>query len=474
MIDATGIDSFSAQVVDGTSLLILNFQGFDAGERFVFNIDVDQVIDLNEDPVSEGLDAITSGVEFQNSTLAVEFSAPGFVDAHGTGKFKDSYNRFLVDRNLDLSPDDGRDPTTTIRDRTAGVAFDVEQDPLAITISGTVFHDRDLDLLQDRSADPSLDEHGIDGVDLQLWKRNETTGEYEDTGHRATTAGVGHYEFGAELDLTPGVFEIREGDVAGYFDVGAIPGEVNGADVGQRGETDPPPFTTAGDYDRHHSVLTRIEIPLGGQHGVNYDFAEAKLAEVSGFVYHDRNDNGLKELGEEGLGGIRMLIQPADWPLPGSGTTPTPIDYGPNGGQVTAMVTTGADGSYKFENLRPGTYRIIQLDQPVGFLDGLETAGQVDGADVGTAINPLAPGRIDDIVLVSDSVGVQYNFGEHKPASIHGNVHLSTPDGDCFGELPGQTQVPVVGAKVELWNADGTQLLETTFTDASGESETGW
>ena len=469
VLSATGIDSFNAQVVDGTSLLVLNFQGFDAGEKFVFNIDVDQVIDLSEVPVSEGLDAITSGVEFQNSTLAVEFTAPGFRDASGTGKFKDSYDRFLVGRTLNLTPDDGLNPQNTIRDRTAGVAYDVEQDPLPITISGTVFHDRDLDLLQDRSTDPNLDEHGIDGVELQLWKLNNDTGLYEDTGHRETTAGGGHYEFGAALDLKPGVYEVREGAAAGYFDVGAIAGEVNGANVGERGETDPPPFGTALEYDRHYNVLTRIEIPLGGQHGVNYDFAEAKLAEVSGYVYHDRNDNGLKELGEEGLGGVRMLIQPIDWPLPGTGTPPTPIDYGPGNGRVTGIVTTNPDGSYTFDNLRPGTYRVIQLDQPAGFNDGKETAGTVDGAGVGNAINPLEPGRIDDIVLVSDSVGIQYNFGEHKPASIHGSVFLSTPDGDCFGELPGTPYRPVEGARVELWNADGTQLLETTFTDANGD-----
>ena len=63
---------------------------------------------------------------------------------------------------------------------------------------------------------------------------------------------------------------------------------------------------------------------------------------------------------------------------------------------------------------------------------------------------------------------MEYDFGEIKLAAIHGRVHLSTPDGDCFGDEPEQ-QRPVVGAKVELWNADGTELLETTFTDDNGD-----
>jgi len=469
LVDATGIDSFNVQSVDGTSLLVLEFTGFDPGEKFTFTIDVDQVISLAEVPVSEGLDAITSGVEFQNSTLAAEFSAPGFHAAAAVGKFKDAYDRFLVDRTLKLTPDNGFDPANSIRDRTAGVAFDVEQNPLPISISGTVFHDRDLDLLQERDANPNIDEHGIDGVSLQLWKLNGQTGAYEDTGHRAVTAGGGHYEFGENLGLAPGVYEVREGPAAGYFDVGAIAGEVAGSDTGERGETaDPATFATDDQWNRFHNVLTRIEIPLGGQHAVEYDFAEAKLAEVSGFVYHDRDDDGLKDAHEEGLGGVPILIQPHDWPLPGEGPAPTAPDFGPGGGRITATTTTNPDGSYKFENMRPGRYRIIQLEQPAGFNDGIDTAGTVDGAPVGAAINPLSPGRIEDVVLVSDAVGVDYNFGELLPVSIHGNVHISTPDGDCFGDDPAQ-QTPVEGARVELWNADGTELLATTFTDAAGD-----
>lgn len=194
---------------------------------------------------------------------------------------------------------------------------------------------------------------------------------------------------------------------------------MQGTGIGSTGSSDP------------KNVLTAIFIPLGDQHAVNYDFAEAKLAQISGYVYHDvDNDGNFEPLDptkpEIGLGGIRMLIQPMDWPLPGEGNPPATPDFGPGGGRVTGIVTTNPDGSYTFTGMRPGQYRIIQLDQHPDYSDGKETAGTVDGILVGAVINPLNPGRIDTIALGSGSTGINYNFGEIIiPVSIKGNVHLT-------------------------------------------------
>ena len=53
---------------DGSSTLILDFQNFFAGDRVVLELDVDEVeIALNGSPAdkNEGIDPITSGIEFQ-------------------------------------------------------------------------------------------------------------------------------------------------------------------------------------------------------------------------------------------------------------------------------------------------------------------------------------------------------------------------------------------------------------------------
>ena len=41
-------------------------------------------------------------------------------------------------------------------------------------------------------------------------------------------------------------------------------------------------------------------------HGVNYNFGELKLGSVSGYVYHDENDNGLMDSGEKGIGSVTV------------------------------------------------------------------------------------------------------------------------------------------------------------------------
>src|SRR5262249_46325132 len=130
-------------VVDGTSLLILEFTGFDAGEKLVFTIDVDEVQHL--DPgvtdvteINDGLDPIASGAEFHGSLFKADFTAPDFYPASGAGTFINKYDPLLAGKNLDLPADD----ETGHRDRSDGVALVVPQEPILACISGYVYHDR--------------------------------------------------------------------------------------------------------------------------------------------------------------------------------------------------------------------------------------------------------------------------------------------------------------------------------------------
>jgi hypothetical protein len=79
----------TATVVDGTSLLTLDFTGFRAGDRLKFSIDVDEVEDFNPletnlSVINDGFDPIASGVEFQSTKLLGFFSAPHYHPASGT------------------------------------------------------------------------------------------------------------------------------------------------------------------------------------------------------------------------------------------------------------------------------------------------------------------------------------------------------------------------------------------------------
>ncbi len=427
-----GIDDVSWQVDDGTSLLILTFSGFHAGEKFVFTIDVDEVEDYDDfadppitdpDVINPGLDPITSGVEFQGSRLIAEFRAPHYQDATADGEFLNDYDLDTDNTRLALSENN----VDKLPDRTAGAIAQLQQQPKPISIAGTVYHDIDLDLSQD------ADEPGLPGVTLALWKSE--SGSYADTGQRAITDAVGDYIFGRELDLLPGVYEVRETQPNDYFSVGAVPGTVEGVPSGH---------TVDGDPD----ALTEIGILLGDSDALDYDFAEALPARIGGFVYHDRDQDGRRDPGEEeGIGGVPVQVIPVDTIAP----------------QGTVTVTTQADGSYTATGLVPGRYRVVQAEQPADYWDWLDAAGTVVGVVVGAAVNP--GDHIEGIKLGGGQAGIEYNFGEVMPVGISGNVHESDPNGDCF--VLDMEHPPIANVKIQLFNSLD-QLVAETRTDADG------
>lgn len=435
IVSANGIQEVTWSVADGGTKLILNFKGFDVGEKLVFSIDVDEVqeYDPNEtnmNLVNEGIDPITSGVEFQGSLLTGTFTAPYYYEVSGTSEFRNNYDPLFAGTTLlrtDSNPSGVPfDNFEGKRDRSTGTMLPLQQVPLPVSIGGRVYLEKDLDLVQDPG------EQGLSGVTLGLWKKQGNS--YVFTGHTTTTDALGDYEFGTDLDLTPGTYQVRETQPTGYFSVGAIVGKVGGTTVGS---------TVSGDKD----ILTEIHIPHGDLHGVRYDFAEALPAAVSGFVYVDADNDGIFDPGETPLAGVQIQVIPLNT----------------ISSQNTIILTTNASGYYEATGLAPGTYRIVQPTQPTGYFDGLDTPGTVNGVQVGTVNNP--GDSLEMIVLGGGGVGIQYNFGELEPSSISGNVHLTNRDGDCYYE--GYENNPVVGAVIQLKDANGNVIAQT-LTDSQG------
>lgn len=117
---------------------------------------------------------------------------------------------------------------------------------------------------------------------------------------------------------------------------------------------------------------------------------------ISGFVYVDRNDDG--------------VFQPGELPIAGVTVTLTGRDH--LGNDVTLTTTTLADGSYVFDHLRPGTYTLTQT-QPAGYVDGRDTTGTPFG---GTAGNDVISGL--SIPTGGNASGQNYNFGERETADV--------------------------------------------------------
>ncbi len=416
----------TAQVVDGSTKLVLNFENFRAGDLLVFEIDVDEVefydpSETNLDTINSGFDPITSGVEFQTSAFKAYFAAPHYQDVDGATTFWNLYDSRLAGSNLNLPADNANG----LRDRTAGTAFTVTQVPKPISIAGNVFVDNNLNLVRDSG------EQALSGVRLELFRKQGSL--FVSTGHTTNTDVNGRYEFGIDLNLMPGTYEVRETQPNGYYSVGAVPGKLNtGASVGSTVLT-------------NKDVLTQIDILLGDLHAVELNFAEAQPTSISGFVYQDRDNDGLRETGEAGIAGVPIRLE--------SISTLT-------GEVIVRNATTAADGSYSFSSLPPGTYRVIEVQQPANFIDGKDTAGRVGSQTRGTVLTNDA---IQNIQLFGNDVGIEYNFGELTPAEISGHVFEDLNDDGIR-----QPNEPMLaGVRIDLYDANG-QLVRPTLTDSSG------
>ena len=405
-VSSNGIDDYDVTVSDGGTLLTINFQGFDVGEKFVFTIDVDEAGFI-------GSNAVAEGNEFEGSVLTGKFSAPTFEDAVGQGMFFDAYDNNFAGKGLDLPPDNYV-PPGTVPDPvyTAGAIASLKQVPKPITLSGTVFED--VNLNNNREAG----DNGIANVSLSL---EEFDGEkYVTTGKTTLTDANGAYKF---TGLLPGKYRVVETQPANLFSVGAKVGDHGGNVVTS-------------------DIIAEINL-VGGDDAKSYDFAEAKPATLSGHVFHDANNNGHRDPGEEGIANVNLAVQ--YFPT-GGGQAPDPI-----------IVETDENGLWTVTGLRPGTYGVAEV-QPAGWLDGLEAAGNKGG----TANNP--GDSITAINLLSGDSGINYDFGELLPSSITGQIHADL-DGDCMYD----TGEPLLsGVTVKLYDESGT-LIDTTQTDAQGK-----
>ena len=419
----------TAIVQDGGMKLELTFVNFRAGDKLKFSVDVDESQHLDPgvtdfDEINDGVDPITSGVEFQGSKFQAFFSANNYEDIVANSIYKNAYDTLLVGSNLDLPADnDGG-----FRDRTAGTGVSVVQVPKPISIEGTVYVDNNLNLIQDNGELP------LQNVALELFRQEGAN--YVSTGHTATTNAQGHYVFGLDLKLPPGTYQIRETQPTGYFSVGAVPGRLdNGTPTGQ---------IVVGNKD----ILTQIDVLLGDTHATNLDFAEAQPTRISGYVYEDLNDDGLRaSTGEKGIANVTIRLE----------------SISTIANAVTLTTQTDANGYYSFSALPPGTYRITEVNQPAGYFDGKDTAGTVAGQRRGTVtINEV----IGSISLNGNDIGIEYNFGELPPGSLSGHVCLANPGFTCADTGP-EAKSPLAGVTVELINSAGT-VVDTQITDIDG------
>ena len=160
-----------------------------------------------------------------------------------------------------------------------------------------------------------------------------------------------------------------------------------------------------------------------------YDFGNAEIppegqASLSGFVYVDGNDNGVRDLDENGI--------PLEIGIP---NVTIHLDRSDGEGGWTVSNGTIADHNRQrrlvsLHDLAPGTYRVRE-DQPDCFLDGQDSIGVVlpeEGTTRETR-GTVGEDELSDIPLAAAEHGIDYNFGElgYRARCVNKRMFLTDP-----------------------------------------------
>nr|WP_255696655.1 SdrD B-like domain-containing protein [Sandaracinobacteroides sayramensis] len=325
------------------------------------------------------------------------------------------------------------------------------------SLSGTVFLDPNSNATRD--ADETT---GLAGALVRLTGTNDL-GQTVDC--QLTTTATGQYSFPLEGDsnpdcrvLRPGTYAVSQTPPAGLTPSGAFIGSAGGTSGGVSGSNVAAPGVA-------NTSVSNVVI-ASGTSATRYDFGATGQG-LGGYVYVDRNDNGVRDAGEPGIAGVSITL---------SGETA-------NGQDVCAITactaTTDASGAFLFNQV-PGSstagYTLTEQAQssaPLSaYADGADAAGTVNGVVRGTAGNDVISG----IVIGTGELGVNYAFGE-RAGSLSGSSYI---DGNDDGiRQPGEAGLPGVTVTLSGRTATGEDICAlraaldpalscTATTDANG------
>jgi large repetitive protein len=266
-------------------------------------------------------------------------------------------------------------------------------------------------------------EPGIAGVTLSI----SGTDVFGNTVTHApvTSDASGNYLFDSLEQANSSGYTITETQPSAYAD---------GLETAGTASTGTPPggtvSATVGSNTITAIVLDKNQVATG------YNFGELRNNKLSGTVFADINNNGIKDTGDPGIAGVTVTLTGTD----ARGTILTPI-----------QATTNAAGAYSFSNVLPGTYQIAET-QPAAYADGIDTVGTPTGGT--NAVNDQFSG-----VAVGNVDGAGYNFAE-LGGSISGQVWRDVNRNGALDAGEG----PIVGATLNLSGA----ATRTTVSDSSG------
>ena len=329
--------------------------------------------DQNGSGGQETLESGLSGVTIQLLNDAQTAVQTGETDGDGSYRFDNVTAGNYTVRETDP---DGFNSTTpnsvAVSVATGGSGTANFGDQEQGTVSGKVFNDQNGNGLQDTG------EAGIGGVTVQLLD------DRGDVTTSTTTVGDGSYQF---ENVTAGAYTVQETDPSGYAS----------------------------------TTPNTVSVSVAGDGCASAGFGDQEQGTVSGRVFKDLNGNGIKDTGEDGLGGVTVQLNQ-------KGTT-------------LETLTTSGDGSYTFSSVSAGSYVVEETD-PSGYT---------------STTNNRVP------VHVSATGSATANFGDQEAVSVWGRVFQDL-NGNGIQDVGEQG---IGGVTIQLLTARGT-VLETIATSGDG------
>ena len=268
-----------------------------------------------------------------------------------------------------------------------------------------------VDANDDGAKEPT--EPGLAGVTVTLSGTDDLGNA---VGVETISAADGSYAFG---NLRPGTYVLAETPPSIYLQ-GAVSAGTAGGIVG-------------------NARVTKILLSTATA-GTAYNFAELDPSIVSGSVYVDANQDGVRNQGEPPIAGVMVTLTGTD-------------DLGD---PVNLHTTTAPDGAYLFAGLRPGLYQVAEA-QPVAYSQGTNAVGSAGGIIVGDAIIKVALG--------GGATASGYTFGE-QGTTLAGMVFFdASGDGKADPGDPGMG-----GVGITLFDSAGN-IVATTTSSPNGAYE---
>ncbi|EIJ43114.1 putative collagen-binding protein, partial [Beggiatoa alba B18LD] len=356
----------------------------DAGLQYPESISGTVFHDLDNDGVIDAGETGIAGVTMTLKDSGGTVIATTTTDSNGQYFFAvNAGNTYIIEETQPSAYLDGQDTAgvnggnTSVNDTISSITINSGDNAtgynfgevLTSSVSGYTYEDDDNDGVKDAG------ESAIAGVTITL------TGT-DDLGNAVslstTTDSNGYYEF----------TDLRPSDATGYTLTQTHPtAYTDGTDTAGT------PFGGASSETatvRDDKITGIVVINASGTTGTDYNFGELKKTSLSGYVYNDIDNDGVKDATESGIAGTSVRLTGTD-------------DLG---NTVDVTVATDSNGYYEFTDLRPSdaTGYTLTETQPNGFDDGIDTIGSQGGTSNNDSFS--------DLVLVAGTVGTDNNFGE--------------------------------------------------------------